>query len=169
MDEQPEAPQSRDPGEVGLEAWTLFPLTHVPYRLLLLAKMLERQTVAQLRETTDLSLAEWRVLAHLGVMGEKTASALSMVAFADRAEVSRALAGLERRGLVGRRPNPRNRKSPLLFLTDKGGDLQRRVQQQRVVFFAEVTADLCSEELALMDKWLLKMALRVNRAGPQSR
>lgn len=167
MDEQLEPPQSV--GEAGLEAWRLFPPTHVPYRLLLLAKMLERQTVVQLRDIADLSLAEWRVLAHLAVMGEKTASALSTAAFVDRAEVSRALAGLETRGLVGRRSNPRNRKSPLLFLTDKGGDLQRRVQQQRVGFFAEVTADLCSEELALMDRWLLKMALRTSKAGPQNR
>jgi DNA-binding MarR family transcriptional regulator len=155
--------------ELELEGWTIFPATHLPYRLLLLAKMLDRLIAVQLRETADLTLAEWRVMAHLAVMGERSASAIASAAFVDRAEVSRAVAALQRRGLLGRRANPRNRKSALLTLTDQGIELHRRVQEQRHQFFAEVTGDLGPEELGLMDKWLLRMALRASQMSHQNR
>jgi DNA-binding MarR family transcriptional regulator len=161
--EQAPTDEGRELEGIELEAWTIFPASHVPYRLLLLAKMLDRLIAVQLREIAGLTLAEWRVMAHLAVMGKKTASAIASAAFVDRAEVSRAVAALEDRDLLGRHANPRNRKSPLLILTDRGIELHRRVQEQRQQFFAEMTADLGPEELGLMDKWLLKMALRASR------
>lgn len=169
MDGQRTSQEGRELAEVELEAWTIFPATHVPYRLLLLAKMLDRLIAVQLREIAGLTLAEWRVMAHVAVMGKKTASAIASAAFVDRAEVSRAVAALEGRGLLGRHPNPRNRKSPLLLLTELGIELHRRVQEQRHQFFAEMTADLGPEELGLIDKWLLKMALRASKVSAQNR
>ena len=96
------------------ETWQLFDQVHLPYRILLLAKLLDRATARQLREQDDLTLAEWRVLAHLETLGEASSARIATAAAADRAEVSRAVASLERAGLIVRRPDSGNRKRLLL-------------------------------------------------------
>ena len=52
----------------------LFDERHLPYRVLMLGKMFDRLTAQQVREHAGLSLAQWRVLVHIAVMGSKSAS-----------------------------------------------------------------------------------------------
>lgn len=145
------------------EAWSIFDARHVPYRLLMLGKMLDRLSVQHVRDQADMSLAEWRVLAHVAVMGPKSASEVSAAALVDRAEVSRAVRTLEEGGFVQRIHNPRNRKSNLLTLTAKGRAVYERVHKQRRAFFGTLTADIEKEELVLLDSLLLRMARRADR------
>jgi DNA-binding MarR family transcriptional regulator len=120
------------------------------------------------RALAGLSLPEWRVIAHLAVMGEQSASALSSAALIDRAEVSRAVALLTRKGMIGKRPNVRNRRSQLLHLTPEGQAVFDRVHDRRRRFFQMITSDLDEKELAVFDALLLRMACRagqIERAG----
>jgi DNA-binding MarR family transcriptional regulator len=143
------------------ETWQLFDQLHLPYRLLLLAKLIDRATARQLREDAGLTLAEWRVLAHLELLGETSSSKIAAITAADRAEVSRAVASLEKAGLLVRRPDTTNRKRLLLNLTDKGRDMHRRVRKGRVAYFERLLENLSPEERAGLDASLLKMARRV--------
>lgn len=145
------------------EAWRIFDARHVPYRLLMLGKMLDRLSVQQVRDQAGMSLAEWRVLAHLAVMGSRSASEVSTAALVDRAEVSRAVRVLEEGGYVSRVDNPRNRKSSLLDLTPQGRAVYDRVHTQRRAFFETLTADIAKDELVLLDGLLLRMARRADR------
>jgi DNA-binding MarR family transcriptional regulator len=145
------------------EAWSIFDARHLPYRLLMLGKMLDRLSVQHVRDLAGMSLAEWRVLAHLAVMGSKSASEVSAAALVDRAEVSRAVRALEEGGFVERVDNPRNRKSNLLLLTPQGQCVYERVHKRRRAFFQSLTADISKDELALLDTLLLRMARRADR------
>ena len=143
------------------ETWQLFDQVHLPYRILLLAKLLDRATARQLREQEDLTLAEWRVLAHLETLGEASSARIAAAAAADRAEVSRAVASLEKAGLIVRRPDAGNRKRLLLRLTDRGQQVHRAVRAKRVAYFEFLLADLDGEERRSLDAGLLKIARRV--------
>src|SRR4051812_46114389 len=72
--------------------------SHIPYRILLLGKMIDRVTAQHVRDTAQLSLAEWRVLTHVEMIGKCSAAEVASVAYSDRAEVSRAVGSLEKRG-----------------------------------------------------------------------
>ncbi len=158
------------------DAWRIFDARHLPYRLLMLGKMLDRLSVQHVRDYAGMSLAEWRVLAHLAVMGSKSASEVSTAALVDRAEVSRAVRSLEEAGLDSRNDNPRNRKSSLLALTPAGQAVFDRVHRERRAFFDALTADIDSEGLVQLDSLLLRMARRadmlardgVTPVGPQA-
>ena len=145
------------------ETWHLFDHSHVPYRILLLAKMLDRVTARQIRAEAGLSLAEWRVLAHAAVLGEATANRIATAAGIDRAEASRAVTALLEKRLIGRTPDAANRKRLLIALTEDGLRLHAKVRDKRTAFFAEVTADLAPEELAELDAMLLKIARRTEQ------
>ena len=143
------------------ETWQLFDQVHLPHRILLLAKLIDRATAQQLRSEEDLTLAEWRVLAHLALLEEASSSRIATAAAADRAEVSRAVTSLEGAGLIVRRPDSRNRKRLLLRLTDDGLALHRRIRRKRVAYFEHLLQDLDEAERAALDAALLKIARRV--------
>lgn len=145
------------------EAWGIFDARHLPYRILMLGKMIDRLSVQHVRDKAGMSLAEWRVLAHLAVMGSRSASEVSAAALVDRAEVSRAVHQLEESGHLQRIDNPRNRKSSLLVLTDKGKAVYETVLVGRRAFFGELIADVEEDELALLDSLLLRVGRRADR------
>ena len=105
---------------------------------------------------------EWRVLSRLGVtVGGATVKQIAEVAWVDRAEVSRAVASLEARGLASRLDNPQDRRAPIHFLTKAGLQHYRRVLEMRSAFHEEVIADLDEEEREALDRILSKLAHRL--------
>ncbi len=156
-----------DPADVGAEAlgevaaaWRVGGPDFLPYRITLLAKLLDRCTTRLLQSNSGLSVAEWRVLAQLALASPDPASVrqLAEQAWVDRAEVSRAAASLERRGHVERRENPKDRRSPLLYCSDQGLALYRRVAPSRQEFHRSLTALLGPEQAGQMEAALLTLA-----------
>lgn len=148
------------------ERWSSVGPWNLPYRILLLAKMIDRTTAEHVRETGDLSLAQWRTLTHLANLQPCSASRIAGVAVVDRAEVSRALGALEARGLVSRESNPRNRKSNLVSLTKKGQQLHDAIRGERGAFFREWVADLSEEDRTVIDDGLQNIARRIVKRSP---
>lgn len=142
--------------------WNLFGDDHLPHRLLLLAKMIDRETARQLQRDFGLSLAEWRVLAFVNTVGPSSAADVGAAFDVDRAEVSRAVARLERISLVQRRPDSTNRKRLILEPTDQGCQIFDEARDRRRAFFHHITADLDKAERNLMNGALEKIAIRVD-------
>jgi len=128
----------------------------------MVAKALDRIGAQQVRDSADISLAEWRVMAHLGRLGETSASELSAAAQVDRAEVSRAVNALVKRNYIRKRPNPANRLSQLLSLTNAGKKIFDRLFAERQQFFQQITADLSREELRELDDKLFRIAGKID-------
>jgi len=144
-------------GKVG-PAWRVGGSDYLPYRITLLSKLLDRCTTRLLQESSGLSVAEWRVLAQLAIASPASVRQLAEQAWVDRAEVSRAAASLERRGLVERRENGRDRRSPLLFCSERGLALARRVSPSRHDFHRGLTDLLTPEQAQQFEAAMLILA-----------
>lgn len=140
--------------------------SQLPYRILLLGKMIDRVTAQHVRDTAGLSLAEWRVLTHVEMIGKCSAAEVASVAYSDRAEVSRALGSLEERSLVRREANPRNRKSSLVSLTDEGKAVHTAIRGERGKFYEQWLTDLEPAERAALDAGLDQITRRVIESAP---
>ena len=144
-------------GEVAA-AWRIGGGDYLPYRVTLLAKLLDRCTTRLLQASSGLSVAEWRVLAQLALSSPASVRQLAEQAWVDRAEVSRAAASLERRGFVDRRENLKDRRSPLLYCSEKGYALYQRVAPSRLDFHKTLTHLLSPERIGEMEAAMLTLA-----------
>lgn len=140
--------------------WHLFGQDHLPYRLLLLARMIDRQSTREL-QTFGLSLAEWRVLAFICVAGPASASKIGKFGEIDRAEISRAVGRLLQKGLVERRPDESHRKRFIISPTETGRGLFAQVREERRRFFRNMTEGLGQPEREVIDEGLETMALKL--------
>jgi DNA-binding MarR family transcriptional regulator len=144
----------------------VFGPSHIPYRILLLGKMIDRVTAQHVRDMARLSLAEWRVLTHVEMIGKCSAAQVASIAYSDRAEVSRALGSLEKRGFVQREANPRNRKSSLVSLTEAGKAVHSAIRGERGKFYEQWLTDLSDAERAALNASLEKVTRRVVESAP---
>ena len=140
--------------------WHLFGQDHLPYRLLLLARMVDRQSARELQKF-GLTLAEWRVLAFIGVTGPASAAQIGKSGEIDRAEISRAVGILQGKGLIERRPDDNHRKRFIISMTAAGESLFKEVRQQRRAFFKGMTEGLSQTDRELIDKGLETMAVNL--------
>jgi DNA-binding MarR family transcriptional regulator len=141
--------------------WSLFGADHLPYRLLLLARMIDRQTTRQLQQQFDMTLAEWRVLAFICAAGPATASTVGQSGGIDRAEISRAVSKLESKELVTRQPDPGNRRRLVISPTPSGSALFVQLRADRRAFFRSVVADISIDDRAIVETAMERMAQRV--------
>lgn len=139
-------------------AWNIGGPDYLPYRISLVAKLLDRCTTRLLAESCGLTVAEWRVLAQLANESPASVRKLAEHAWVDRAEVSRAAASLVRRGYVKRRDNPRDRRSALLSCTDEGLDVYKKIRPLRAEFHRSMTRHLKPEEAEKMEEVLAIIA-----------
>ena len=146
----------------GIAGWLAPQLESPTFRLMIVAKEMDRLTSRQLAEF-DLTYAEWRVLSRLSIHGELAVRQVADLASVDRAEVSRAARSLEKKGLTDRRHNPSG--NPLLFVTAAGREQFERIGRVRNAFHASLIADLDEEERREFDRSIHKIAARLVQMG----
>jgi len=118
----------------------------------LLAKVIDHLTIRHVAKLDDLAHVEWRVLARLAVIPDGgTVRQVAELAWVDRAEVGRAAGALERKGLTGRRDNPQDRRSPILFLTQQGREHYSATVRWRSTFHDSPLRDLSMDDRATLD------------------
>ncbi len=135
---------------------------HIPYRLLILARMIDRETSRQLQAEFGLSLAEWRVLAFIGTSGPSSASEMGAAAEIDRAEISRAVSKLLAADLIERHPDTGNRKRLIIHATEKGADLFIRTRDSRRAFFQSMLRPFSAKEKSELSHHLEAMAKAIS-------
>jgi DNA-binding MarR family transcriptional regulator len=144
--------EREQPDESG---WSIPALDYPTFRITLLAKVMDRLTIRELAEATDLTYPQWRVLSRLALTEEGlTVGQIAERAWVDRSEVSRAAAELERRGLATRRSNPADRRTPILTITTAGRAVYEPIQASREQFHEALLADLATDERADLDRLL---------------
>jgi DNA-binding MarR family transcriptional regulator len=143
------------------KVWHLFGEDHLPYRLLLLSRMIDRETARLLQTQFGLSLAEWRLLAIGSAMGPSSASEIGAAGEIDRAEISRAFRKLEEAGLMIREPDPKHGKRMIISPTQKGQALFREVRDERRGYFRSIMKSLSADERNIMEACLEKMAQNI--------
>ncbi len=138
------------------------------YKVGILRRLLDRYSGPALTDQSGLTVAEWRVLTHLYAWSPITARQLCLRIHADKAEISRACAGLVARGLASRRADASDRRSAQLAITPRGERLHdsiiplRRAQQDALEEL--LTAREIAELHRLLDKWTHAVAERMKRS-----
>lgn len=108
------------------------------FRLLILARALDRQAKRTYGESFGLSLVEWRIMAKLGTVGSATVNRLASWMDYDKAQISRAVGVLVESGYLTRATNVSDTRSAILALTPEGQEFHRELmafgrERQRVL------------------------------------
>lgn len=125
------------------------------YRMVIAGKLFDRCVARVLADHCDLSLPEWRVLAQLGLLPHGTVRSLANGAAVDRAEVSRAVRSLQARGLVERRENEEDLRSPVFSRTAQGKRLFDQLRKPIAAFINQLVDGLDEADIEAATRVLL--------------
>lgn len=114
----------------------------LPYQLAAAAERVSRDFAETYRREFDISVPEWRVLAHLNQAGEVSVRDIENRVAMEKSKVSRAASRLEAAGYVEKRINPGDRRLVVLNLTDSGRALMARLVPLALDYQAELMARL---------------------------
>lgn len=92
----------------------------LPYQFNVVAGRLSRGFAERYKARFGISIAEWRVVAHLNHAGAVSVREIHQRADMDKSKVSRAAARLEAAGYITKRPSQNDRRLVELALTSKG-------------------------------------------------
>src|SRR5438309_6181626 len=115
----------------------------LPYRLNVLASLVSQALSRIYVERYGLGVPEWRVLVTLGQFGVMTGKAIGAHSHMHKTKVSRAVAELEKRKLIGRRANRADMRESFLSLTPAGRTIYEELAPGALDFarrLAEVVA-----------------------------
>jgi DNA-binding MarR family transcriptional regulator len=119
-----------------------------------------RARAAAGRMHPELSLVSYTLLGHLEESGGCRATDLAAHYALDKSTVSRQVAGLERAGLIERRPDAQDHRVQVLHLTDTGRHLLAQVTESRRAAFLERLADWPAEDLSRFADYLVRYNAR---------
>lgn len=99
----------------------------LPYRLSVLTQIVSDSLHDLYAEPYGLSVTQWRVMAALGRFAPLTASEVGQRIVMDKVAVSRAVAGLTKRGLIERATDRSDRRRASLRLSGRGRTMHDRI------------------------------------------
>ena len=114
----------------------------LPYQLSVAAAQVSRRFEARYGELTGLTVAEWRVLAHLARSGSVSVRDIHAQVNLHKSVVSRSASRLEADGLVRKSEHGADRRLVALELTAEGTALMDRLSAVADEFQAELMAEL---------------------------
>ena len=129
----------------------------LPYRLYHLADLVSREFSKIYKDRFGLTRPEWRVLAGLGQHGTLTATALGEQSAMHKTKVSRAVAELERRRWLARRPDEQDRRMEHLMLTKAGLEAYREMVPLAKAFEQRLSRAMGAARLAEFDHGLERL------------
>jgi len=135
----------------------------ISYRLSRTAGLMSRGAALRYRRELDVSLGEWRAVALLADDAPQTLIQLSRAAGLDKAQMSRVVASLTRRGLVLRELSPQSRSAVALSLTRRGREVYAGLIAAAAERDQAFRAALTPEELGVLESALDKLAAQARQ------
>lgn len=128
------------------------PFTSPPESLVFLTNRVARLIVKRLREEIDfeehgLSPFHMGILADLLQKDGVRQQDLAISNIKDKATIARALDNLEQSAFLLREPDPRDKRTKRIFLTNKGRDLQEALFRKYMEFEQGLTERVSKEDL----------------------
>ncbi|CAH2400088.1 MarR family winged helix-turn-helix transcriptional regulator [Mesorhizobium escarrei] len=146
-----------------MEADTLELESFLPYRLYRLADAVSREFSRVYKGRHGLTRPEWRTLAGLGQHGTMTATALGEQSAMHKTKVSRAVAELERRRWLTRKPDEKDRRVEHLTLTNAGLAAYREMVPLAKAFERELLSKLSAGERVAIAEGLAALEAALGR------
>lgn len=141
----------------------------VPYRLSYTSNLVSDVVARSYDQLFGLSIPEWRMIAIVAESEGVTQQAISQRSRMDKVTVSRAAIALANRDLVERVPNPADKRSHLLVLTDAGQSLHADVAPRAMALERSLFDSFDREELERFVATLRRIdaaALAIEAANP---
>jgi DNA-binding MarR family transcriptional regulator len=129
----------------------------LPYRLSVAAELVSGLFAESYERRFGLTIAEWRVMAILGEAAPRSTQDVIERSAMDRVKVSRAAIRLADKGLIDRRPHPRDARAHELRLTRRGRAVYEQIVPLAQRLQAELAALLSAEERAQLEAILDKL------------
>jgi DNA-binding MarR family transcriptional regulator len=119
----------------------------LPYRLSITSNIVSDRIARAYESLFGLTIPEWRLVAVVAEAEAITQAEIGERTRMDKVTVSRAAIALVDRGLLVRAPNPGDKRSHHLSLTDAGRDLYASVAPKAIELEAKVFARFTKAEL----------------------
>jgi DNA-binding MarR family transcriptional regulator len=120
----------------------------LPYQLNVLASRVSNELAQVYADRFGLSIAEWRVIAHLAHNREVSVRDIQRRVDMDKSKVSRAAAHLEETGLIKKRVNAQDRRLIKLALTPKGEKIFEQIVPLALDYETQFLSTLTRAEAA---------------------
>ncbi|AFM39407.1 transcriptional regulator [Desulfosporosinus acidiphilus SJ4] len=108
-------------------------------------------------ELHDITLEQWIVLLKLSQKDKITQKQLAVNVDKDQPTLARILDILERKKLVERKPNEKDRRAFCVQITEKGINLKKQVTPLLENMFETIVAGISDEEIEIYKRVLLKI------------
>lgn len=129
----------------------------MPYRLNLLARTISRGLAWQYQEKYDLSIAQWRVLAHLSQHDKISIRDINKAVELDKVAVSRAVKELQHRKIIHKITNPLDKRLLLLSLSPSGVKMMQELIPLALEFEQKMLASLDVDDRQALDRIISKL------------
>jgi DNA-binding MarR family transcriptional regulator len=137
----------------------------LPYRLSYTSNLVSDAIADTYKALFGLSIPEWRLVALIAEREGITQQEIGSLSRMDKVTVSRAAIALTDRGLIERQPNPADKRSQLLALSEAGRDLYAAVapkalEMEHAVFgrFSQTELEAFAAMLRRIDAAVLEAA-----------
>lgn len=144
----------------------------LPYRLAVLSERVSRRLAVEYERSHGLSVAEWRVLAHLSRCGAVSVRDIHSCVNLEKPRVSRAVARLETQGLVSKAPVDLDGRLVAISLTDRGREVLDDIVPIAKSLDQTLRDSVDARELAVFCRVMERMHASLDRdpaAKPRSR
>jgi DNA-binding MarR family transcriptional regulator len=129
----------------------------MPYRLSYSANLVSEAIAQQYSISFNLTIPEWRVVAHVAEQSGITQQEIGLRTRMDKVTVSRATIALAARGFVSRNKNAADRRSRLLSLTPAGRRLYTVIAPKALELERAVFGQFSAAEIAAFRSFLQRI------------
>jgi DNA-binding MarR family transcriptional regulator len=131
----------------------------LPHRLNVLSSLVS-QALTHVYAPHGISIPEWRALVTLGEYGEMTGKAIGSHTHMHKTKVSRAVAQLERRKLVTRRPNRQDLRESFFTLTPPGRSVYEELAPRALDFVERLLQVVAVSDRDAFDRAMAELTRR---------
>lgn len=117
----------------------------LPYHLSITSEMVSR-ALSKVYADFGVTIPEWRVMVHLNHHGSLTPSQLGVATSMDKARVSRALILMDKKALISRQVDQRDKRVAHICLTDAGKDLFIQIEPEVMAWNACLARDMPDQQ-----------------------
>lgn len=134
----------------------------LPYRLSVITNRISGALSRHYATRFGISIPEWRVIANLGRYPGLSANQVAERSAMDKVTVSRAVAGLERKGLLERVRDGDDKRRSRLTLSARGTDVYAEIAPLALGFERDLLTALTPDEAQQLDRIIDKLNAKMN-------
>jgi DNA-binding MarR family transcriptional regulator len=134
----------------------------LPYRLSVVTNRVSGALSRHYAARFGISIPEWRVIANLGRYPGLSANQVAERSAMDKVTVSRAVAGLERKGLLERARDGEDKRRSRLTLSARGTEVYGEIAPLALGFERDLLTALTLDEVQQLDRIIDKLNAKMD-------